>query len=215
MHVLDVDPAEAGAQEMRRAPTSSSVRTAKSAVPGFRRHRHHAAADAVEDGFAEPGAGGDERGVAAGGGPAGPQRVQFGGGEHRHGVGHRFEIVQQPDVGGTGHGGDFATAHAPRHVGHRRLVVEDRAGDAESDAIDRHAAMAGEVGVEQGRQAVEVERANRPRVDQPWPRRVVAEQSDQRLRPADVGRQDHRRHCSGRFSGPSWPSARPGRTLAR
>ena len=70
-HVLDVDAAEAVAQEM---PERGLVVGAHGevGVAGFRRHRQHAPADAVQDGFAQAGAGGDERGVARPGWAARP-----------------------------------------------------------------------------------------------------------------------------------------------
>ena len=96
--MLDVHAAEAVAQEV---PERGLVVGAHGevGVSGFRGHRQHAPADAVQDGFTQAGAGGDERGVSRRVGPPGLQRVQLVGGEHRHGVGHRLEIVQQPHVG--------------------------------------------------------------------------------------------------------------------
>ena len=64
-------------------------------VAAFRGRREEAAVDVVEQRFAEPGAGGNQRGVPRRHGDAFLQHRQLVGLEHGHGVRHRLEIVQQ------------------------------------------------------------------------------------------------------------------------
>ena len=104
----------------------------------FRWRRHKTSAgDVVQHRFAEPGAGGDDRDVAAFERLPFLQHVHLGRRQHGHRVGHRLQIVQQR------HAREFeARPHTPcvdieRDVGEFRRVVDHRSGDAKAGGLDR------------------------------------------------------------------------------
>ena len=189
--MFDVDPAESLPEELEQRDLVVGT-DGEVAVAGLGGDRHEAPVDPMQDRRAQSGAGGDERGIAIGVGSACPQRVQFPRRQHRHGARHGLEVVQQLHVGGAGRRRHLVAPHPPRHVGHRGLAVQDRTGDAETDAIDGDGAMPRQIGTEQGRQPVERQRRDGLDVDETRARRCGLEEADERLRPSDIGGEDHR-----------------------
>ena len=101
-------------------------------VAAFGRGRHEAAVEVVEHRLAEPGAGGDHRGVAVRDRDALLQHRELVGLEHRHRVAERLEIVEQDAARQAAALGDRPHVHQPRHVAQPRDVVGDRAGHPEA-----------------------------------------------------------------------------------
>ena len=87
--------------------------------------------------FPQPGAGGDKRDVAASEGFAFLQRMQFVGLKQRHRVGHRLEVVEQPEASNANRVGDSMRVDLPRDVGQLRGVAEHRSRHAEAGGVDR------------------------------------------------------------------------------
>jgi hypothetical protein len=190
-HALDVQPPEAG-REIAHQRQLGRCPCGEVGMTGLGRHRHEAVADAVQDGLAKPGPGRDQRRIARRRRGAGLQRVELVGCEHGHGVGHRLEVVQESQPRDARGRDDLPRAHPPRHVRERGLAVDDRAGDAQRHRGHARVERA-ERRLQQRRDAVVVERPKRADVERPRTRRAIVEESDQRLRSADVGREDHRR----------------------
>ena len=90
-----------------------------------------------EEGLSQSGSGGDQPGVAAEIRFPFLQHVQLAGLEHRHGMRHGDQIVQQLTAGQTKSHRDFTAVHAPPHVRQLGLVVDDRTCDAEAGRVDR------------------------------------------------------------------------------
>ncbi len=126
-------------------------------VAAFRGGRHEASVDVVQERFAEAGAGRDKRGVARRHCDAFLQRRELVGLEHRHGVRHRFEIVQERN-GAVEPLADRCGVGDPGHVDHPRDEPIDRARDAEDGGANAGRARLVEERGDQIIQAVEVER---------------------------------------------------------
>ena len=162
-------------------------------MPALRRRRYEAAVDVVEQRLAKAGSGGDQRDVAATQRLAFLQHVHFSFPQDRDRVGHRLQIVEEPDARHAESRRHLGRVDLPRHVGQLRRFADDRAGDAEGGGRNRRVARV--VAVEERgnhrRQIGIVQRAERADRDRPRPRRYRVEQAELRLGAADISCQNH------------------------
>jgi hypothetical protein len=160
-------------------------------VTALGRGGHEPAVDVVQQRFAEPGAGGDERRVAGLERHAFLEHRELVRLEHRHRVGHRLEVVEHR------HGRldplrQRRAVDDPRHVGEPRDQARDRAGGAHAAGGHRRFAPVVEEQLDDLPQAGEVE--GRVLTDRDRGRAVaavVAEQTQVRLRASNVAGEQH------------------------
>jgi hypothetical protein len=162
-------------------------------VPSFRRARDEPALDIVEKRFAETGARRDHRGVPARLRDALLENRQLGRLEHRDRVRHRFEVVQDVHAPQPRRRGDRRRVDHPGHIRQPRDLVGHRAGHAERRRLDgaRLDAARLEELANHRRQVVVVERDELAGFDPPRALGRPREESEQRLGPPHVGRQQH------------------------
>jgi len=95
-HPIEIHAAEALA-EIRHEREFARRARGEVGVAAFGRRRHEPPVDVMEERFAKAGAGRNEGGIPGGHRDAFLQRGQLVGFEHRHGVCHRLEVVQERD----------------------------------------------------------------------------------------------------------------------
>ena len=174
-------------------------------VPALRRRGREAVSVAEEVGLPEPGAGGDQPGVAARVRLAVLEDVQLVVIEHGDRVRDRHEVVQQAHAAEPERHRDLAAVDAPADVDELGAIVDDRAGDAEARGLDRRTPrrLLAQEPVDDGDEARVV--GGRERLDRHrhWPKRCPREQAEQRLGAADVTGEEHGRrfYCTNHADG--------------
>ena len=112
---LHIDPAE-DAREIGDQLELARRARGKIRVAAFGGERHEPSLDVVQHRDPEPGAGGDDRGVAARHRDALLQHRELARLEDRHRVGERFEVVDHFDTLQIQPGGNGVGVDEPRHV---------------------------------------------------------------------------------------------------
>ena len=162
-------------------------------VASFRLSGHQPSIDVQEHALAEAGAGGNHRDVPARDASAFLQHRELVAGEHRNRVGHRLEIVEQPDPPEAVPLHQRRGVDAPGDVGELGDLVGDGAGHAERRGFELAGAdpALAQERAEDRLQPVVIERDELVDVERPGPRLARLEQSEQRLGPADISAEEH------------------------
>jgi hypothetical protein len=154
---------------------------------------HQPSIDVQKHALAQAGAGGDHRDVSARDASAFLQHGELVAGEYRNRVGHRLEIVEQPDLPEAVALHQRRGVDSPGNVGELGDLIGDGAGHPERCGFELAGA---DPALAQKRpkhrvQPVVIERDELVDVERPGPRLPRVEQSEQRLGTADVSAEEH------------------------